>query len=46
MQFEIINSGVRGTGLKETLLVQAWGTNAIRVRASKRNVLKNTIDAL
>ena len=46
MKFEIIKSGVRGTTPKETLLIQAWGTNAIRVRASKRNALKNTIDAL
>ena len=46
MKYEILKNGVRGTTEKETLLVQAWGTNAIRVRASKRNVLKNIIDAL
>ena len=36
MKFEIIKSGARATAPKETLLIQAWGTNAIRVRASKR----------
>ena len=46
MQFEMLKSGVRGTTQKETLLIQAWGENAIRVRASKRNALKNAIDAL
>ena len=46
MQYEIIQSGVRGTTEKETLLIQAWGSNAIRVRASKRSGLKNTVDAL
>lgn len=46
MKFEIMKNGARGIAPMETLLIQAWGKNAIRVRATKRYTLKNPIDAL
>ena len=46
MQYEIIESGVKVTLDNETLLIQAWGANAIRVRASKSDTTQNVIDAL
>ena len=48
MWYEILSTGVRGNsvGVDETVLIQAWGTNSIRVRVSKSTNLSNPVDAL